>query len=338
MRLMRALPFLLLAVAASAQDRPQFVWQGEVDGSAILYLHANKLEVKVQDGMPVAREQFHFYQPLTESRQEAKLRVLQGRGYVHIVDQPRIENQYTLAVAIEDRQSGSAFYSIALFWDISNRFFENPRSVGRMDQVVWSGRVDEEALVSCRAKSCTSSVQRGVPVAAERFKFSRALPDGAAQVRLENSEGRGEVRLVEQPSERNHYTARVSIRDPQSGSGEYTFALRWLRSSAKEPEMAVPAGRGLIWSGVVDGRVRVTVRGGASVSETLEGLPVASERADFVQRLPSRSDLQPVAKKLQGRGSVAIVEYPSEKNGYQLVFEIEDPEPGASSYQIELDW
>ncbi len=335
---MRSVALFLLSVAAAAQDRPQFVWQGEVDGVAILHLHRDKLQVQVQDGAPVAREQSHFYQALTESKQDVRLRVLGGRGYVHIVDQPRLENQYTLAVAIEDRQSGSGFYSIALYWDASNRFFESSRAQGKMEQVVWSGRVDEEAMVSCQAKSCTSGVTRGVPVAAERFKFSRALPDRAVQVRIENTEGRGDIRVVEQPSERNHYTARVSIRDPQSGSGEYAFTLRWNRSRGKEPEMAVPAGRGLIWSGTVDGRVRVTVHGGASVSAALEGLPVANERADFIQRLPSRSDLQPVAKKLEGRGRVEIVEYPSEKNGYQLIFEIDDPAPGASSYQIEVDW
>ncbi|MBZ5609919.1 MAG: hypothetical protein LAP38_16790 [Acidobacteriia bacterium] len=334
---MRALGLLLLAGAAFAQDRPQFVWQGEVDGAAILYLRGNRLDVQVKDGTPVARQQFHFYDALTGKRQDARLRVLEGRGYVHVVDQPRIENQYTLAVAIEDRQPGSSFYSIALYWDASSRFFEGSRSQGRMDQVTWSGRVDEEAVVSCRAKTCVSSAARGEPVAAEHFKFSRPLPDRAVDVRLENSEGRGQIRLVEQPSEANHYTARVSIRDPQSGTGEYSFTLRWGRESGKEPE-PVLTGPGLMWSGLVEGRVRVTVRGGASVSQVMQGLPIENERAELLRPLPARSDLHPVAKKLQGRGRVEIIEVPSEQNNYQLVFEIDDPEPGAFRYEIELDW
>ena len=46
----------------------------------------------------------------------------------------------------------------------------------------------------------------------------------------------------------------------------------------------------------------------------------------------------PKIQKLRGRGRVSIVESPSEKNNYRLVFEIDDSEPGADSYQVELDW
>jgi len=53
--------------------------------------------------------------------------------------------------------------------------------------------------------------QHGAPVADEHFKFSKPLPDRDTEVRLEGQDGRGEIRLIEQPRERNHYTARVSI-------------------------------------------------------------------------------------------------------------------------------
>ncbi len=46
----------------------------------------------------------------------------------------------------------------------------------------------------------------------------------------------------------------------------------------------------------------------------------------------------PAIRKLRGRGQVSIVESPSEKNNYRLVFEIDDPEPGADDYEVELDW
>ncbi len=333
---MKALGWLLLAGAAFAQDRPQLVWQGEVDGIAMLHIRAGQMNVQVQDGAPVARQQFHFYDPLSSKRQNARVRVIEGRGYVHVVDQPRLENHYTLAVEIEDRQPGSSFYSIALYWDASNRFFEGS-SKERTDQVAWSGRVDEDALISCRAKSCRSSAGRGAPVAAERFKFSRPMPDQPVDVALEDQQGRGEIRLAEAPSERNHFTARVSIRDPQSGTGEYSFTLRWKRSSGKGAP-PVAAGPGLMWSGVVKGRVRITVRGGASVSQAVEGGSVTGERADFLRPLPARSDLHPVAKALRGEGRVEIVEFPSEQNNYQLVFEIDASGPRAGSYQIEIDW
>ena len=334
MRAVKLSPVLLFPCVLFAQNRPQFVWQGQVDGTVILHLRDKRLDVQVQEGSPVERPRFQFHDRLPDVRQDARLEVQEGRGLVHIVDQPKLDNHYTLGVAIEDRQPGSSFYSIALYWDSSTAVLEHP---GRSDKIVWSGRVDREAIISCRAKSCVAESANGAPAADEHFKFSRPLPNHDVEVRLEQTEGRGEIRLVEQPSERNQYTARVSIRDPRSGSGEYSFALVWGRGGAKEPELR-PTVRGLIWSGAVDGRVRVTVQGGAVLSEAVAGHPVTGERADVLEPLPARSDLNPVAKKLRGRGEVQIVELPSDKNNYRLVFEIRNLEGGADNYEIEVDW
>lgn len=329
--------WLALTPFLTAEERPQFIWRGEVDGIDVLYVRGNHVDVRVQEGAPVERSQFHFYDPLPEVRQDARLEVIEGRGDVHIIDQPRIDNDYTLAVSIEDRQPGSSFYSLALRWDASNRAFEGSRTSGRRDTLTWTGRVDQEAVVSCREKNCTAQAAEGAPVANERFKFSRPLPHRDVEVNLEGAEGRGEIRLVEQPRERNNYTARVSIRDPPSGSGEYSFTLVWNRPNGKEAD-PVYTQRGLLWSGVVDGRVRVTIQGGASFSEVIEGGPVTHEIAQVLEPLPAHSDLMPMIHKLQGRGPVALVESPSEKNHYSLVFEIDDPQPGSDAYAVEVDW
>jgi len=300
----------------------------------ILHLRDKRLDVQVQEGSPVERQQFQFHDRLPDSRQDARLEILEGRGYAHIVDQPRLDNHYTLAVGIEDRQPGSSFYSIALYWDASTAVLEHP---DRSDKLAWSGRVDQETVISCRVKSCIAESAHGAPVADEHFKFSRPLPNREVTVSLEQAEGRGEIRLVEQPNERNQYTARVSIRDPQSGSGEYSFALAWPRDGGKEPELR-PLSRRLVWNGTVDGRVRVIVQGGAVLSEAVAGQPVTGQRAEVLEPLPARADLNPVVKKLRGRGEVQIVEQPSDKNNYRLVFEIRNPEGGADNYEIEVDW
>ncbi|HEX5226151.1 MAG TPA: hypothetical protein VFW44_00495, partial [Bryobacteraceae bacterium] len=92
------------------------------------------------------------------------------------------------------------------------------------------------------------------------------------------------------------------------------------------------------WTGTVTGRVRVTLQGGASFSEVVEGAPVKGEHADILRPLPQRADLMPQIRKLRGRGRVSILESPSEKNNYRLVFEIADPGPGADDYDVELEW
>jgi len=332
----RFFPLLWLACALAAQDQPQFIWRGEVDSGAILYLRGDKLEVKATGRTPVSGQQFHFYNQLPDLSDDARLEVRQGRGYVHVIDQPRLENHYTLAIAIEDRQAGSSPYSIAVFWNTSNREFE--RGGGRTGKLVWTGRIDQEALISCQEKRCTSQAVIGAPVAAEKFKFSRALPRRDVDVNLEDTEGRGEIRLVEQPRERNNYTAKVSIRDPQGGSGEYSFKLAWREAKKKESIPVMTAGRGMIWKGLVSGNVRVTIHGRSAFSQILGNAAIREENADFMQPLPARMDLSPVIRTLQGRGSVRIVENPTEKNNYTLVFEISDSGSGLSPYEVELDW
>jgi hypothetical protein len=329
--------FLGLSVGLRAQDRPQFVWQGQVDGTAILHLAGKRLSVQIQDGAPVERQKFHFSDALPETRQAVRVEVLEGRGYVHVVDGPSIENHYTLAVSIEDRQPGSSFYSIALYWDASSNVFE--RGAEKTDQLAWKGRVSGSAVISCHQQSCVSSVEQGAPVADEHFKFSRPLADRDTDVRLEDAEGRGEVRLIEQPRQRNNYTARISIRDPQGGAGEYSFTLVWNRQgSQKGGPIPDATGRGFLWTGTVDGRVHIALKGGASFSDVIEGAPISAEHAQMLRPLPPRADLMPAIQKLRGRGRVSIVESPSEKNNYRLVFEIDDPEPGADYYEVELDW
>jgi hypothetical protein len=305
-----------------------------VDGTAILYIHGKRLDVKIPSGAPVAKQRFQFYDGLPEVVQDARVEIRAGRGYVHVIDQPRIENSYTLAVSMEDRQTGSAPYSIAIYWDASNRAFEGST---RSDQVIWSGNVDEEATISCQRNRCVSSVTAGAPVAAEHFKFSKALPNRDVEVRLEQALGRGEIHLLEQPTERNKYTARVSIRDPQAGAGEYSFALTWGHNAASAP--APPdASQALIWTGTVDGRVRVTIQGSSAYTTAEEGQPVVGGHADFLRALPSQSDLHPAIKKLRGRGEVAIVETPSAANHFRLTFEIRNPPGGADTYEVEVDW
>jgi len=335
MRAVKLLAVVFFPCVLFAQNRPQFVWQGDVDGIVVLHLRDNRLDVQVQEGAPVEHPRFQFHDRLPATWQDARLEIQEGRGYAHVVEQPRLDNHYTLAVAIEDRQPGSSYYAIALYWDASNNVVE--AHAGHSDKMAWSGRVDQEAIINCRAKTCVAQTVNGAPVAEEHFKFSRPLPSRDLQVRLEQIEGRGDIRLVEQPSERNQYTARLSIRDPQSGAADYSFVLVWAREGSKEPDLSY-VGPGVMWSGTVEGRVRVTVQGGASISEAVSGRGVTGERADFLRPLPARSDLSPVAKKLRGRGEVQIVENPSDKNNYRLVFEIHNPEGGADNYEIEVDW
>lgn len=327
-------PVLVAQTDPAMQTRPQMVWQGDVDTTAFLYIQAKRLQVENKEGAPVANQRYRFNDRLPPSRQDVRLRVIEGRGYVRIVEQPRADNDYTLAIAIEDRQPGGSFYSLALYWDATSIF--DRANEGSRGQLKWSGRVEETVMVTCAVDRCSSEALSGAPVMREHFKFTRPLPTRDVEVKLDNVDGRGEVRIAEQPGERNGYTARIEVRDPQAGVGEYAFTLSW--RTPVRTDAGVAAARGLLWTGRVEGTVRVTIHGSGAISEVVKGQPVVAERAIFDRPLPARSDVMPSIQKRQGRGSVEIVEYPTNRNGYQLVFEVRDSAGGSDLYEVEVSW
>ncbi len=223
---------------AAAQPAPQFTWKGRVDGTVVIYLHRNSVEVEDVQGNRLPRQDFHFYAGLPDSRQEVRLEVSKNRGAVHISQQPRLENNYTAAVTIEDLQDGQGEYAFALYWkeqrgslfDADPEFNRRPE----LEEVKWSGSVDGEAIVECRQKSCRAVTQMGARVAKERARFSRALPLEPVTLRLGDTQGRGDIRIIEQPSAQNGYTVRVLIRDRQAGAGEYAFVLAWERNRRRD--------------------------------------------------------------------------------------------------------
>ena len=329
-----AIAALVAGACASAQDgRPQMTWQGSVNGATILYLRGNRLKVENKRGELVESQKVKFYDPLPDTRQSVRVSVLEGRGAVRVIDQPRLENDYTATVQIEELQGGRSFYSLAFYWD--RGFASSAR--GRPGKLSWSGRVDDEVIVSCREGQCVSEVVRGAAVMRERARFSQPLPRAEVRVSLEDIQGRGEIKLMEQPRRDNNYSARVRIRDQEPGVGDYSFVLTWTAESRADKEPAI-AQRGLVWSGRVDGHVRVTVQGGSSYSEAVGGGSVTGEHTDWLRPLPATGGLTPALKKLAGRGKAEIVEMPSSQNHYRLIFEIGDSGGGPDNYEIEVDW
>ena len=339
---MRIFSLFWLCPLLLAQDQPQMVWEGQVDGVIVLRVRGNRIDIEERQGLPVQRQRFRFFERLPDSRQNARLAVVEGRGHARILEQPRLENNYTLSVLIEDPQGGSSFYSLAFYWESGGRFF-GPATPGpassseRGESLTWSGRVDGEAIVSCRREECVAEAARGGAVTRERFRFSRPLPARDTQVSLDRTEGRGQIRLIQQPREENDFTAQVAIRDPQGGAGDYSFSLVWSRPPRDDTGFAF-ARRGMVWSGRVDGRIRVIVEGSSARVAVMDGAPVASERADFARSLPARDNPNATVRRLRGRGRVEIVEYPSRRNGYRLIFEIDDSGGGADHYEVEVGW
>jgi hypothetical protein len=82
----------------------------------------------------------------------------------------------------------------------------------------------------------------------------------------------------------------------------------------------------------------VTVHGRVASTSAIAGGTVTGIRAQFQRGLPELETSSLAIRKLRGRGEVRIVEYPSEANGWTLVFEAADSGPGVDDYYIELRW
>jgi hypothetical protein len=345
-RLMQMLTivFLFAAFPLSAQPQPQLVWEGEVDGISVIHVRGDRLDIEDRQGAPVQRDRHRFYERLPEVRQNVEMRVVQSRGNVRVIAQPEASNNFTLSVLIEDRMGGRGFYSLAFFWQSSSRGGSAPivrqsrRSPGRDEErLTWTGQVDDEVVVECRGNECHAQTIRGRPVQGDRFNFSRPLPNSELRLSLDDVQGRGEVQLVEHPAAHNGHTAKVRIRDNEGGAGEYSFSLFWTRPSRSEPERLF-ARPGLVWSGRVDGIVRVVVEGSSASAQVVGGGALEGERSNFMRPLPRDQVPNIAVKKLRGRGRVDIVEFPSSRNGWRLAFEVNDSSGGADNYEIEVGW
>jgi len=329
----------MLVGPLAAQDLPKAVWAGEVDDVVTLYFRGDVVEAERARGLPLQRQRYRFYEPLPEGRTFVQVDVIEARGRVRVIEQPRPSNQFTLQVRVEDPQPGAAWYVLALRWggETGGGFLGRPEAALGQDveTLRWEGRVDGEVVVRCAADGCEPEVIRGAPVVRDRFWFSSPLPAMAVTVNLEEARGRGEIRLIEQPRPDNGYRVSVWIRDVASGAGDYSFVLSWKPLRAGMPVLTTP---GAVWRGRVDGRVRVIVQGDQAQVEVVSGQPVEGAQFTCWRPLPQQHLPQLTVRRRRGRGRVEIVEYPSARNDYRLVFEIDDRPGGAADYEVEVAW
>lgn len=124
-RVRLAVILLLGVVLGGAADRPQFLWEGEARGRVVLSVRGKKLTVNIDEG-EVERSKLVMPKGLPDSRQTVRLELRKQRGMVSITQQPRIDNDYTLEITIDDRQDGLGGYSIAAYWDLDRGTFDPP--------------------------------------------------------------------------------------------------------------------------------------------------------------------------------------------------------------------
>jgi hypothetical protein len=199
----------------------------------------------------------------------------------------------------------------------------------------WRGRVDGVDDVVIRGSEVRIEHISAQPIQRQEHRFSAPLPPAEVELHLEVVKGRGDVRILEQPTRRNDYTAVVRVDDQEhSGDADYEFELSWSRRDWDGGDAYDASFR---WRGRVDIGCRIEVRGDGHEVEDMGGQGTRERDFRFSEPLPS--DEVPVSvEKKKGRGKVRLVEMPRASNDYTAVVEIEDDKGGADDYEIELRW
>ncbi len=200
----------------------------------------------------------------------------------------------------------------------------------------WRGRVDGVDDIIIRGDKVRVEHVAAKPIQSQDYRFSAPLPTADVELTLRTIQGRGNVRLLEQPTRRNEYTAVVRIDDSEPrGDDEYEFELSWSR---EWPDGGGDVYSGLFrWKGRVDIGCEIEIQGETHQVEDQGGQGTRERDVEFSGPLPS--DGTPVSlRKRDGRGRVELVQTPNDSNDYTAVVRIEDSKGGSDDYEFELRW
>ena len=103
-----------------------------------------------------------------------------------------------------------------------------PGNDGRTSgRVRWRGTVDDNVQLVIRDEQIEVRTIGGSVYDNATYNFTSPLPRRRTSVSVNKISGRGEVRVLQQPTRDNDYTAVVEIRDPNGGAREYEIEVSW---------------------------------------------------------------------------------------------------------------
>lgn len=101
---------------------------------------------------------------------------------------------------------------------------DNRPVVGR---VYWKGTVDDKIQLVISGGAAEVRTLSGRDYGQGNFNFTAAMPGRNLSVGVDKKKGRGNARVVQQPTKSNGYTAIVEVYDSGSGAKEYELDVYW---------------------------------------------------------------------------------------------------------------
>ncbi|MEQ1606019.1 MAG: hypothetical protein ABL999_14240 [Pyrinomonadaceae bacterium] len=91
------------------------------------------------------------------------------------------------------------------------------------------------------------------------------------------------------------------------------------------------------WSGRVDDRANIVIRGNAIYAENVSGNGVQTTYQNMDGSLPRRNSTITVQKS-SGRGDVTVIQQPNRSNNFTAIIQVADTKGGSGDYKLDFSW
>ena len=236
--------------SSDPQSRRLFDWTGRVDREIQIVMRGDNLWTRDVRGNEDGRSRIRAASELPRRDGQVTVRLADGRGDVDVIQQPSSSNSYTTVVRIRDRSSGADRYRLTAYWQPANDGYHggNGRGIPSRDRddrggwgngsgngngngsrtaLRWSGSVDGQLEIRLQGGRVEYRNLSGNQARNVRADVSQGIPRRATELVVSRSTGRGRIYILQQPTERNGYSAIIRVNDPQGGYGNYDFELAW---------------------------------------------------------------------------------------------------------------
>lgn len=200
----------------------------------------------------------------------------------------------------------------------------------------WSGRVDDRANIIIRGGNIRSEDVSGTGLQVSYKNMNGSLPRRATTVSATKRNGRGDVRVIQQPSRSNDYTAIIQIADSRGGSDNYNVDISWTRQGGNSGNEPYRSGS-VRWRGRVDQTANIIISGSEVQTQDSAGTGLSDVNFNITGYLANRPG-SVTARKRNGRGSVTVTQQPSWENDFTAIVQIFDPSGGADNYEVDINW
>jgi hypothetical protein len=200
-------------------------WGGRVDNRVNIIIQGNTIRAEDLTGSGLQTNFQNVDGSLPRRAMTVTATKEEGRGTVYVIQQPNRSNDFTAIVQISDPRSGADNYRVNIGWQ--RRTVPGQGDRYQPGRVTWRGRVDQTANIRISGNNVDTETVEGTPVYGEDFNITGYLASRPGTVNVRKIRGRGSVKVLEQPSVGNDFTAVIQVFDPSGGADNYEFEVSW---------------------------------------------------------------------------------------------------------------